>query len=130
MTSAHTSLTLNRHLPLVAEDHRIPLLRDNVLVLCALFEDEIDEESWSPRSDRALDSEYFTSNNFHCHVLVLVARNVLALELLVLRLAKLAFRVEIQPQLETDRGSVEAGRHLSMDNSLASGHPLDVARAK
>lgn len=47
---------------------------------------------------------------------------------MVLWLTELIFSLEIDPELEAKRRLCEASRHLSMDNTSTSSHPLQISR--
>ena len=61
---------------------------------------------------------------------VLVLRDLAAFELLILWLTVLVLAIQVQPQLEPIGRLVETGRHLSVDDALASCHPLHVSWAE
>ena len=127
VSSAQPLRSLHRDLALMAKDHTVPPGRNLVLVDGVCYDDEVNKVRGSPRRDRAFNAEDLPSNDFHFHVSVLVNRNLVTLELLVIRFIHLTLGIEVKPQLESNSRRVEACRHLRVNDAFASGHPLDVA---
>lgn len=91
---------------------------------------EVNEVGWRSSDDWTSHAEHLTGHNLCNHASpVIIRRNRVRLELLVLRLAKLVFRFQVDPQLEAERVLLKAARHLCVHDALARGHPLDVAFA-
>lgn len=92
---------------------------------------EVDEVGRCASLNRPLNVENFPRDDFglHANSGVLKSRNFISQVLLVLRVTKLVLSVEIYPQLKAETCFIKAGRHLSVYDALASGHPLDITWA-
>lgn len=101
--------------------------------LC-FVEDQIDEVYWGLGTDRSNDTLglvlNLACNHFRCDAVSFPRWNFVAEEVLVLRLAKLVLRVQVDPQLEPDTSFRIAGWHLRVHDTFPRRHPLDIAWAQ
>lgn len=112
------------------DDHTVPAGGDLVLIGSTFVHHKIDEECRSSRLDGSLDAKDFSSDDFHSHFVIFVGWNLIGLELLILWLTIFTRFVKIKPKLESISWNIEACRHLSMNDTFTSGHPLDIAWTK
>lgn len=125
-------LCLNQNRALVADQSRVPVSRNLVNVSGVTFAElEVDEVGRGSSLNRPLNVENFPRDylRLHSNSGVLKSRNFISQVLLVLRVTKLVLSVEVDPQLEAEACLIKAGGHLSVYDSLASGHPLNITRA-
>jgi hypothetical protein len=88
-------LTLELHLTLVANDHGVPALWDDVFVLGACFDSHVNIVGWCSSHNWTFNSKNFTSDDFGRNFIIFVFWNFVSGKLLVLRVAVFMSPVKI-----------------------------------
>ena len=108
-------------------NHQIPPLRHNILICSTLIHFKKSTKSRTSSLNLTVHSINTTSQHLGLKLIGLHLNNICSPYLLILRPTIFVVPVQVEPDLESLCGLVEAAGHLGVDEAATCGHPLHVA---